>query len=115
MSNLSVWLAEETKERGWSYRELARRAGISQSLISKILSGDTKPSINFCNKIAHALGESPEKVLRLAEILPSSQASNDDSILAELQDIVKNLPPGQRKEALRYLRFLYQNKHEEDN
>lgn len=108
---LRVWLSEELEQRHWSHRELARRTGLSQSSVSKTLSGERSASINFCNKIAHALGESPEKVLRLAGILPT--ALEDDPTLREAIDLLRNLPPSQYKEALRFLRFLYQASKDE--
>ena len=104
------WLTEELDRRKWSHGELSRQSGISRPYISQVLSGDAHASVAFCYKIASTLGEAPEKLLRLAGILP---ASDNDPTLAELQDLVKNLPPSQRKEALRYLRFLYQNDKEE--
>jgi transcriptional regulator with XRE-family HTH domain len=108
VDKLTTWLSKEMEQRGWSHRELARRAGVSQTAVSGTLSGERKAGCDFCIKIAYALGESPEKVLRLAGILPSPPAS-DDSTLAELHDLIQNLPPAQRKEALRYLKFLYQS------
>jgi transcriptional regulator with XRE-family HTH domain len=105
---LRAWLSKELERRRWSQGELARQAGISRSFVSMVLSGDTSPSINFCHKVAQALGEAPEKVLRLAGILPSATTSDNDPILTELQDLVRNLPPQQREEALRYLQYLYQ-------
>ena len=70
-------------------------------------------SITFCYKVANALGEPPERLLRLAEILPMSPAVTDDPTLAEIHNLVDNLTPTKRKEVLRYLRFLYQNDNEE--
>ncbi|NJN96561.1 MAG: helix-turn-helix domain-containing protein [Anaerolineales bacterium] len=109
MSDLGTWASEATKKRGWSYRELARRAGISHSLISKVFSDDMPPSADFCIKIASALSESPEKVLRLAGILPSSPASDNDT-LQELIELARNLPPEDQKELLDYARFRYQKR-----
>ena len=100
------WLADQIGKRGWTHNELARRAGVSQPAVSGIVAG-RRPSADFCIKVAQALGEPPEKILRLAGILPPSE---DDSALAELYDLVRNLPLEQRQEALRYLRFLYQQR-----
>lgn len=63
------WLNNAMGERGWSQSELARRAGIDQSTISRVLAGQGAGS-EFCIGIARALGELPERVLRLAGILP---------------------------------------------
>jgi transcriptional regulator with XRE-family HTH domain len=102
---LSTWIVREIEQRGWSHRELARRAGVSQTAVSGTLSGDRKAGADFCIKVAQALGESPEKVLRLAGILPAS-TSEDDPTFTELTDLARTLTPKQRREVLHYIRFL---------
>lgn len=109
MSNkFRAWLSEELTRRGWSHNELGRRAGISQTAVSNVLSGNRNPGADFCVKIAQALDESPEKVLRLAGILPALPASENDT--QEAIDIVKSLPPDRLKQALDFLRYLYRLK-----
>lgn len=110
---LRAWLSVEIKQRGWSQREFARRSDISHPLVSQVLAGDVTPSADFCIKVANALEVLPEKILRLAGILPSPPASEDDSTIAEIVDIVKTLSLPQRKLALRLLYSLYQNENEE--
>lgn len=106
---LRAWLSQEIEQRHWSHRELARQSGLSNSLVSKTLSGKMNVSITFCYKVAHALGESPEKLLRLAGILPPSPASEDDT-LQELIELARSLPPEDQKEILEYVRFRYQRR-----
>lgn len=108
---LRTWLSEELDRRKWSQRELARQADISQAFVNRVLSGDLSPSINFCNKVAQALGEPPEKLLRLAGILPTSPASEDEQLIREVLDILKNMSPDQRKELLRYAHYLFKSGH----
>jgi len=108
-----TWLSGELDRRKWSQRELARQAGLSQSFVTKVLAGKTPPSVNFCHKVAQALGEPPEKLLRLAGILPTLGDSEDDPTLEEINEIARNLPRSQRKEVLRYLRFLFHNKKDD--
>lgn len=104
---LRAWLSEELERRHWSQRELARRTGFNHSFVSKTLAGDRSPSKDFCLKVAQALGEAPEKLFRLAGILPPSE---DDPTIAELNDMIRNMPPEQRREMLKYARFLSQRK-----
>lgn len=106
---LRAWLPKELEQRGWSYSELARRTGLSQSLVSKTLLGERHPSADFCVKVAQALGEPPEKVLRLAGILPTGPASDEDT-LQELIELARSLPPEDQKEILEYVRFRYQRR-----
>lgn len=70
MSKLSDFLYEELERRGWSKRELARRAGVSNTQVTDVMNERTNPGADFCIAIARALGESPEAIMRLAEILP---------------------------------------------
>lgn len=106
MSAFGDWLADELTRRGWSHNELARRAGVSQPNVSAIAKGQN-PGCDFCIKIAAALEVPPEKVLRLAGILPSDLPS-DDSNLQELIELARSLPPEEREELLKYARFRYQ-------
>jgi len=48
---------------GWSMRELARRAGVSQPFITKLERGDMLPSVATLYDLAHALGVSPSTLL----------------------------------------------------
>lgn len=109
---LRMWLSKELKKRHWSQRELARRSGISQTVISQTLSGDVNPSADFCIKVAQAFGEAPEKMLRLAEILPP--INDDDPALKEIIDTLHNMSPDQRKEILRYIRYFFQSGQDSD-
>lgn len=106
---LRVWISEELERRHWSHRELARQSGLSNSLVSKTLSGKMNVSITFCYKIAKAFDVPPEKVLRLAGILPTGPASDEDT-LQELIELARNLSPEDQKEILEYVRFRYQRR-----
>ena len=112
MSNeLGIWLSGQLKQRGWSHSELARRAKVSQAAVSSTISGDRKAGCDFCIKVAKALDESPEKILRLAEILPSVQDSEDPAF-EELIELIRLLSPDQRQDVLKYTKFIYQNRRD---
>lgn len=68
---LNTWLNEEIERRGWTYSELARRARISTGTLSNIMAGRNRPGLDFCVGISRALDKPPEKVLRLAGLLPA--------------------------------------------
>ena len=54
-------------KRGWSQSELARRAGVKQSIISYIENGKTKnPRIDTLSAIATALGVPVGRLIRKA-------------------------------------------------
>lgn len=87
-----AWLSSQLEERGWSIRELARRANSSPSTIASIANGSRKPGADACAAIAKALDVSPDDVFRLAGILPPSVASEqlsglDLAIYRELEPV----------------------------
>lgn len=105
------WLTSEMEKRHYSQGMLAKTIGMSQSFVSRVLSGEKQPGVDFCVKVAQALEEPPEKVLRLAGMLPPSATSDDDT-LRELMELARGLSLDQRKELLRYTRYLYQSGQE---
>ena len=64
------WLTEEVEKRGWSFRELARRAGLSSGAISQITTQRSFPGPEFCTGVARAFRIPPEEVFRRAGLLP---------------------------------------------
>lgn len=109
---LKEWLSQELKRRNWSHNELARQAGLSQSTVSSVISGNRNAGADFCVKVASALDVPPEMLLKMAAILPSDSPPLDDPTLQELIELAKNLSPNQRRELLRYTRYLYQSGQE---
>ena len=76
-SELARHITEVREGRGWSQRELGRRARVSGATISKLESGEAKPTNDTIVKVARALGESPEALLRLAGHLPAAPPPTD--------------------------------------
>jgi transcriptional regulator with XRE-family HTH domain len=58
-------LTRERRDRGWSQAELARRAKLDQSMLSKIESGWLRPYPRQLRRLARALGVPPEVAPRL--------------------------------------------------
>jgi transcriptional regulator with XRE-family HTH domain len=107
-SELTKWVKEQLQIRGWSVRELGRRGNLSHSLISQVLTGKVPPSNNFCYSIAQVFDTPPERIFRLAGILPFS-ASEDEGTIQESLELLRGMPPDKRKLALRLLRSLYRD------
>lgn len=101
---LAQWLARELKERSWSIRETARRAGLSHTPIANLLSGRITPGLDVLVKLADALDEPRENVLRMAAILPPlpPPASEEEEALY----LFRQIRPEQREAALRMLSGL---------
>lgn len=65
-----TWLENEMDARGWTNSETARRAGVSASNISMTLSRTKFPGVEMCRGLARAFHIPPERVFRIAGILP---------------------------------------------
>lgn len=70
VSEFSQWLQAKLTERGWKASDLAKRAGLGNSTITRILDGSRRAGPDVCNAIAEILEEEPDEVFRLAGLLP---------------------------------------------
>jgi len=105
----SQWLNEEMQSRSLNQSELSRRAGIAQSTVSFVLSGDRQPGTDFCTGVAHALGMPPERVFRKAGLLPPRIIGGEhEEQKAELLDYYEALGERDRDTALAVIRTLYE-------
>ena len=107
--SLKAWIEGELATRGWSYRMLAKEAGLSQAFISLVLAGQREVSDNFAEKIAETLEVDVETIWALAG---KSRPTTEDKELNEALELLRQMTPERRKEALRYLRFLHAKKNE---
>jgi transcriptional regulator with XRE-family HTH domain len=64
LDGISERLREERVKAGISQRELARRLGLSASLISQLESGQSRPSVGTLYSIVTELGVSLDRVIR---------------------------------------------------
>lgn len=103
IENFIAWLDAELDRRHITDAVLARRAGINQSVISRARSGDL-PGFKSCLAIGIGLNVPPEIVLRAAGHLPPLPVS--DTIQLELVSILSNATDQQRREILRYARYV---------
>jgi transcriptional regulator with XRE-family HTH domain len=104
METLSTWIEEQLQKRDWRPADLARVAGIKDATLSRILNETRQAGPDVCNAIAKALDEPPEKVFRLAGILPPLPPPVEEE--REALGLLRNLPPDLRTIALRMLRSL---------
>jgi len=70
MYDFVVWLNAEIKKQGWSLQQTAQRVGVSHTVMTDVANGRTRPSADFCRRIALVLQASPEEVFRRAGLLP---------------------------------------------
>jgi transcriptional regulator with XRE-family HTH domain len=70
-------LREERVRAGISQRELARRLGLSPSLISQLESGQSKPSVGTLYSIVTELGVSLDQVIRGGDVTDGAEFDGD--------------------------------------
>lgn len=93
LDRIGEHLREERTKKGLSQRELARRLGLSASLISQLESGMSKPSVGTLYAIVTELGVSLDQVIR-GEGLAEERTSGDTDPGAEETPL---LHPGERE------------------
>lgn len=98
----AAWLEAELAQRRWSYNQLARRAGLSRSIISRVRAG-AKPTWSACQAIAGAFDLPVEQVFRHAGILPP--VSREQSEYEELRHLLAQLSAEDRQELLEIARL----------
>src|SRR5688500_4002745 len=112
MDNFTPWLLKELENRSWRPVDLARRAGLSIGSLSNILNGNRRAGPDMCKAIAQALGTPPEKLFRLAGLLPPLPAAEDE-LLYEMIETFKCLTPEKRQEVSDYTRWQLQRQQKE--
>jgi transcriptional regulator with XRE-family HTH domain len=98
------WLLSELETRRWSMRELARQTGVSESTISRIISGKRNPSSRLSRRIANALHVPPETVFREAGLLPD--VNEEAPGIKEALYLFRELPDDEQRRILLIMRAL---------
>ena len=101
------WLIDQLRERDWSQADFARRSGVARATISRILSGQRQPGVDFCNSAAHALGIEPSVVFEQAGLLQPDNLPADVYNAAELYliHLYRQAPDLLRSAAIAVLRI----------
>jgi len=112
MDKFAEWVNSEVERRGWSFRETARRAGLSATAVSQVVGGQANPGLDFCIGLARALKIPPEQVLRRAGLLPPR--AEGDELLDTLLHYYDLLSRGDQQRLLAIARSLAEEKIEYD-
>lgn len=92
------WLVQRIDSKGWTQAEFARRAEVGPATVSRVISGENNPGLDFLQGAARAFSLPLEEMMRLAGILPQS-----GELLPEARDWSARLgllSPEQREAAL---------------
>ena len=103
LRDFNKWLDTQLEARNWTRSDLARRANVSQSVLSMIYSEARSPGPEVLTAIAGALHVPPEIVFRIAGLLPAAPEDRPD--LEELSFLYLDLPPADQVDLLDYARF----------
>jgi transcriptional regulator with XRE-family HTH domain len=109
-SAFGKWLLEELSKRRWSMREFARRCEVSESTISRIVSGKRNPSSELCRRMAKVLQLPPERIFREAGLLPD--APEDSPGVKEALYLFRQLPEDERLRVLLIMRTLLEDQEQ---
>ena len=67
METLTRWLLKAQHESGLSQVEIAERLGVTQSWVSRLLSGEVELRVSVYMDLAHAIGVDPVEGLLYAQ------------------------------------------------
>jgi transcriptional regulator with XRE-family HTH domain len=93
----AAYLDEIANRPGWSVARIARESGLDRGTIFRWKAGATGATVDSVKKIARAVGDDPEKVLRAAAIIVPEAPQPDDPdseaisliLAAEIPDSLK--------------------------
>lgn len=109
-SAFGKWLLAELDERRWSMREFARRCEVSESTISRIVSGKRNPSSELCRRMGDVLRLPPERIFREAGLLP--QNPDESPGTKEALYLFRQLPEDERLRILLIMRTLLEEQEQ---
>jgi transcriptional regulator with XRE-family HTH domain len=104
MESLIEFLEAELVRRSWRQADLARAARVPDATIHHILNGTRRAGPEVCNALARALDEPPERIFRMAGLLPPLSPAVEEE--QEAVSILRGLSPDLRVAAMRMLRSL---------
>lgn len=108
--SFSEWLNKELIERNMSQADLARKSKLTTGAISNFMNELRNPSPEALRAIAKAFDYPTEEIFRKAGLLPS--LPEKDYLTEEAEFLLSQLTEMQRKQAVKFIRFLAEEKGE---
>jgi len=104
MKTFIVWLKKQLETRGMSFNKLAKLGGMSQSNVSRVISGEQNVTKNFCVAVAHALELPVGDVLAIAG-LGEDTPTKEYTELFQVVEAASKLTPADREHAIALMRM----------
>jgi len=103
--DFGAWLLDQLESRHWSQADMARRTGLSRTVISFFISGKRNPEAASLTAIADALDLPREHVLKVAGVLQEANevVMSDDA--AEMLQLFVTLSSKDRRELVELARI----------
>ncbi len=108
MAMFGDWLKSELNKKNMPQSRLAEIIGVTPTHVNHIVHNRRKPSNDLIRAISSALRISEEKVFREADVL--NPVSTRDEQIEEITYIFNNLSQAGKESAIRYFRFLLDDK-----
>ena len=99
METFSEWLVRELRVRNMSPAELSRTSGITQSALSRLISGSRKPNTDTIQAIAKGLKVNVEEIYEVCGIL-QHKSTIDDILTNRILEMVKGLQEDDKEDIL---------------
>jgi plasmid maintenance system antidote protein VapI len=102
-SRLSQWLSEQMRDRSLGRNALARRSGVSEATLTRIIRYDHVPGPDMIFTLADFFGADRDTVLEIAGLVQLSDLPAE--MPAEIRDLARRLyrlPPADRQAILRH-------------
>ena len=114
LQNLAATIRGLRKDRGWSRRELAGRARVSERFLAEIEGGRANPSLLKVAELARALGTTPDALIRQQPVATSAVGGRSLVALLGLRGAGKSTV-GQQLAAAMGLGFVELDQQIEDS
>lgn len=110
--NFAEFLQDELDTRGWKASDLVKRSKLSPAIISRALNSERLPSPESLSAIASALGYPPERLFRIAGILPPKPEI--DEITEKLIHLVAQMNELERADVHEYAALVLRRRSQRD-
>lgn len=98
-TNFNERLCGLLKSSGMSQKDLAQKAGVTESAVSHYVKGDRTPRANALSRIADALGTTSDYLL-------NGSASDDEEVVTAKRLIARNVNQMSREEKMEIVSIL---------